>query len=133
MTSRFTATLAVCLVAAAITGGLLFLPADDEPRTTDAYGQPLAPVADDAATAGVEEITIRDFAFGDPITVAAGAAVAVMNADGVGHTLTARNAEFDTGFLVSAADGTFVAPTEPGTYAFFCEIHPSMNGELIVG
>ena len=126
MTLRFTPTLGICLAGAVATGGLLFLPADDEPRTTDAYGQPLAPVDDESA------ITILDFAFGDPITVSAGAPVAVTNADGVGHTLTARNDEFDTGFLLSSDDSRFDAPTEPGTYAFFCEIHPSMTGELIV-
>jgi len=129
MTLRFTPTLGICLAGAVVTGGLLFLPADDEPRTTDAYGQPLAPVGGvDADPA----ITIVDFAYGDPITVSAGVPIAVTNADGVGHTLTARNSEFDTGLLLASDDSMFDAPTVPGTYTFFCEFHPSMTGELIV-
>ncbi len=27
---------------------------------------------------------------------------------------------------------TFTAPSEPGTYYFQCDVHPSMNGDFIV-
>jgi plastocyanin len=77
-------------------------------------------------------ITIEGFAFESGITVAPGQTVTVVNADGAPHTLTATNDEFDTGRLSGGASGTFVAPSEPGTYDFFCAVHPSMTGTLTV-
>ncbi len=71
--------ISLAFALALVTAGLLFLPADDEPTGTDAYGQPLASTAEGPDP----DITIEDFAFGDPITVSAGATVTVLNADGV--------------------------------------------------
>ncbi len=128
MIPRLTPTLGICIAGALVTGGLLFLPADDEPTGTDAYGQPLA----SAVEVPDPDITIEDFAFGDPVTVSAGATVTVLNADGVHHTLTATDGAFDTGALARDTTGVFEVPAEPGTYAFFCSIHPFMSGDLTV-
>ena len=128
MSRRITITLGICIAGSVFTVGMLFLPADDAPTGTDAYGQPV--------TSAVEvpdaDITIANFAYGDPITVAAGSSIAVINVDSVAHTLTARNGAFDTGNLSNDATGVFVVPSEPGHYEFFCTIHPSMSGEVIV-
>ena len=77
-------------------------------------------------------VTIEGFAFASPVAVAPGATVEVVNADSTGHTLTAAGGAFDTGPLASAGRGTFTAPAGPGSYAFFCAIHPSMRGTLTV-
>ena len=77
-------------------------------------------------------VTIQDFAFAGGGTVAPGAAVQVVNADSVAHTLTAEDRSFDTGTLDSGGRATITAPTAPGTYRFFCAIHPSMQGTLTV-
>jgi plastocyanin len=52
--------------------------------------------------------------------------------DAVPHTVTARDADFDSGVLT--AGDTFEQSFEtPGTYEYFCTIHPSMTGTVVVG
>ncbi|HEX4867203.1 MAG TPA: cupredoxin domain-containing protein [Acidimicrobiales bacterium] len=65
-------------------------------------------------------------------TAAAGAEVTFDNQDGTAHTLTADDGAFDTGPVAPGESATLSAPSEPGTYAFHCEIHPSMTGQLTV-
>ncbi len=78
-------------------------------------------------------ITIQDFAFQAPATAAPGSAITVTNADDAAHTLTFRTGEADTGTVAGGQQTTINAPTAPGTYQFFCQIHPSMEGEIEVG
>ena len=86
-----------------------------------------------AAPSAADTITIQSFAFSAPLTVAPGASVTVMNKDSVQHTVTA---DTTGGFDVTVPAGgtaTFTAPSAPGSYAFHCSIHPSMqHGMLIV-
>ncbi len=72
-------------------------------------------------------MTIADFGF-SPLTVAPGATVTVTNTDGVPHTVTAVGGEFATGLIDPGATVAFVAPTQPGTYTFFCDVHPPCKG-----
>jgi plastocyanin len=77
-------------------------------------------------------ITIKNFAFGTPITVKPGATVSVLNDGDQTHTLSADDTTlFDTGPIVGGKTVTFVAPTKPGTYKFHCNIH-DMHGSLQV-
>ena len=46
--------------------------------------------------------------------------------------MTARNGAFDTGSVDEGTSVTFKAPPVPGTYEFYCDIHPSMTGQLVV-
>lgn len=76
-------------------------------------------------------ITIEDFAFSDPGPVAAGTEITVKNLDGVLHTVTADDGEFDVD--VDAGETvTFTAPSEPGDYGYICEPHPQMTATLVV-
>jgi plastocyanin len=75
-------------------------------------------------------ITISGFSFGDPVTVQVGDTVAVVNNDGVPHTWTSEDDLFNLS-LSGGAQGTFTFE-EPGEYAFFCTIHPSMTGTITV-
>ena len=93
------------------------------PAPATVPGGPAAPVT----------ITIADFSFGQPRTVAAGAVVHVGNADAEAHTLTAEDGTFDTGSVDEGTVVSFTAPTVPGTYPFRCDIHPTMTGSLVVG
>ena len=126
MALRFTPTLAICVIGAAVTGALLALPpADDDstpaPVATGAPGAP-APVV----------IAIADFDFGAPRTVSAGAVVQVTNADAAAHTVTAEDGAFDTGSVDGGTAASFTAPGVPGSYEFHCDIHPEMTSSLVV-
>jgi plastocyanin len=65
------------------------------------------------------------------IEIAAGTTVAWTNNDQVRHTVTAVDRSFDSG---SQAPGTTwrYTFTKPGTYQFFCVVHPFMKGVVIV-
>lgn len=70
-------------------------------------------------------------AFGDPITVPSGATIAIVNEDGVEHSVTSDKGAFDTD-VDGGERKTFTAPTQPGKYPFICVYHTQMKGSLIV-
>jgi plastocyanin len=77
-------------------------------------------------------ITIKGFAFGQPLTVAPGSTVEVVNTDAAPHNVTATDRSFKTANLNQDETATFTAPTTPGRYEFTCTLHPEMTGTLIV-
>ena len=89
-----------------------------------------------SAPAGGEEpaaaaaITIKDFKYGDPLTVAPGTRITVTNEDTAGHDVVSDDSgKFKTPVLGKGESATFTAPTEPGTYKYSCSLHPgSMSG-----
>ncbi len=85
-----------------------------------------------APTTPTAAIAISGFDFGAPITAQANQTIQVSNNDGVAHTLTADDGSFDTGTIGGGAIGTADGPATPGTYQYFCAIHPSMRGSLTV-
>jgi plastocyanin len=112
-----------------------FFPPDntvDGPAQTDGGGVAVvgAEVTVEAAAAA-PSITIRNFDFGAPLTVAVGATVTVRNGDGAPHTWTSNQGVFDSGPLGSGDEFSFVFDA-PGEYSFLCEIHPSMTGSITV-
>jgi plastocyanin len=84
------------------------------------------------ATGGSASITITGFAFGQPVTVAPGATVEVVNTDAAPHNVTAADGSFETPDLNQDEKVTFTAPTTPGRHEFTCTLHPEMTGTLIV-
>ena len=87
-----------------------------------------APAGD---AAGAAEIVISGFAFSEDLTVPVGTTVVVRNDDSAGHTWTADDGAFDSGFI--DAGGTFEFTfTEAGTFTFHCEVHPAMTGTITV-
>ena len=159
MSLRITATLIVCLAGAVVFGIALARPGSTPaaqpaaapaaaPAEAPAAGTPDAvqdPYANDPgapapqdpaappaeAAAPPAELVISDFAFSS-VTVPAGATVNVVNNDSAPHTATSTDGLFDTGTIDGGGTGALVAPTAPGTYALFCAIHPSMQGQLVV-
>jgi plastocyanin len=81
---------------------------------------------------GPPEVTIEGFAFAPrTIRVDTGQEVTWTNADPTAHTVTAE----DQGFGSDPLDpGTSFSTTfdEPGSYAYFCQIHPDMIGSVEV-
>jgi plastocyanin len=85
-----------------------------------------------AGDSAAATITIKGFAFGQPLTVAPGATVEVVNTDAAPHNVTADDKSFKTANLNQDETATFTAPTTPGRYEFSCTLHPEMTGTLIV-
>ena len=83
------------------------------------------------ATAG-PTLTIANMAFGQPLTVAAGTQITIVNNDSVEHSVTSDTA----GTFDVEVDGgehkTLTAPSRPGDYPFHCKYHPSMKSALTV-
>ncbi|TXH20510.1 MAG: plastocyanin [Mycobacterium sp.] len=124
-----TTRVAAVLAATALTAGVTVAcsattPAPNSTPTTSAVPV-TGPVQGPA-------ITITALNFGDPLTVAPGAQVTVVNSDDVAHTVTSKvKGQFDVK-VGGNAQTTFNAPTTPGRYPYYCVYHPGMVGVLIV-
>jgi plastocyanin len=92
-----------------------------------------APAGGAPSSVAAVVITVKDFAYEVPTTVAAGATVMVMNLDRVAHTVTADTSGslFDVN-IDAGGRASFTAPTQPGTYSFHCVYHGNMHGTLVV-
>ena len=103
-------------------------PAVVEPTTGDPVPTPVAP-----ATSGTSaEVAITDLLFQpDAIEVTAGSSVTWRNGDPFDHTVTATEGDFNSGIVGEGQEfsQTFDAP---GTFEYFCAIHPSMTGTVVV-
>jgi plastocyanin len=87
-----------------------------------------------AQPADANRVNIDNFAFNPrTLTVAAGTKVTWVNHDDVPHTATstARPRAFDSRTLDTDARFAHIFTT-PGTYAYFCAVHPHMTGTIIV-
>jgi plastocyanin len=86
----------------------------------------------DATPAQPAAVSVVDLAF-EPATieVAAGDAVTWINDDGVPHTVTANEGEFNSGVL-ERGDSFSQTFETPGRFDYFCAIHPSMTGTVLV-
>ncbi len=78
------------------------------------------------------QIEIADFAFTPtPLEVPVGTAVTWANLDPTAHTVSASDGSFDSGTL--EPDARFESTFErAGTFAYFCQIHPTMRGSVRV-
>jgi amicyanin len=65
------------------------------------------------------------------ITVPAGTAVTWINGDDIPHTVTAANNDFRSKVMDTDQQYSFTF-TKPGTYEYFCSLHPHMQGRVIV-
>ena len=79
-------------------------------------------------------VKIDNFKF-DPkeLHVAAGTKVTWQNADDVPHTATSKDDPqlFDSGALDTDEKYSFTF-SKPGTYTYYCKVHPHMTGVVIV-
>ena len=84
----------------------------------------------DAAQAA--EVNIDNFSFSPAtITVKAGTPITWTNRDDIPHTVVADDKSFKSKPLDTGDKFTFT-PTKPGTYNYFCSIHPHMTAKLVV-
>lgn len=83
-------------------------------------------------TADEATIIIKDFAYGDPLTVAPGTEITVTNEDSAPHNANDANGAWEFPLLQPGESTTFTAPDEAGSYDLICTQHPDMAGQLIV-
>jgi plastocyanin len=79
-------------------------------------------------------VTIDNFTFDPPtLTIPRGTKVTWLNHDDVPHTATssASPRAFDSKALDTDDKFSFVFQT-PGTYSYFCAIHPHMTASIVV-
>jgi plastocyanin len=78
------------------------------------------------------EVSIINMAFSPTtLTTNAGTTVKWTNNDGVTHTVTSNTSVFDSGNLSNGKSYSFTF-SAAGTYKYYCAIHPSMTGTIIV-
>jgi len=82
--------------------------------------------------AGPASVEIKDFTYGPSVlTVPAGAQVTWTNHDEESHTITSATGAFGSAGL--SHDETFTQTfARPGTYAYFCALHPQMRATIVV-
>jgi plastocyanin len=87
----------------------------------------------DAETdAAQNQIVIENFSFKPAtLTVKAGTKVTWVNRDDVPHTATDTDKRFNSGALDTDDHFSFTFE-KPGTYDYFCALHPKMTGRVVV-
>lgn len=80
---------------------------------------------------GEAVITITDFAYKVPASVAPGATITIKNGDSQAHTVTSKAGGFDVK-IDPQGTATMKAPDKPGSYDFVCTFHANMTSTLVV-
>ena len=84
------------------------------------------------APASAAEVKIDNFSFGPAtLTVPAGTTVTWTNRDDIPHTVVSDDKVFRSKVLDTDEKFSFTF-TKPGTYPYFCSIHPKMTGKVVV-
>jgi amicyanin len=84
------------------------------------------------ARAADSKVRIANFTFNPPqITVKAGTTVTWTNEDDIPHTVKSTTQVFKSGALDTDQKFSFTFTT-PGTYKYFCALHPHMTGTIVV-
>ena len=85
-----------------------------------------------SARAPETEVKIDNFAFAPQrIVVQAGTTVTWTNADDAPHTIVSTTKLFKSSALDTEDKFSFTFAT-PGTYDYFCSLHPHMTGTVVV-
>ena len=85
-----------------------------------------------AAGPPTAEVQIDNFSFSPAtITVKAGTQITWTNKDDIPHTVVSEDKTFKSKVLDTDEKFT-LTPTKPGTYTYYCSIHPKMTGKLVV-
>ncbi len=79
-----------------------------------------------------EKVTIDNFSFVPQVlTIKAGTSVTWTNKDDVPHTVVSTSKKFSSRVLDTDDRFSFTFK-EPGTYEYYCSVHPHMTGKVIV-
>jgi plastocyanin len=88
----------------------------------------------DENTSGKQnKIEIRDFAFNpQTLTVKSGEKVTWINRDEEPHTIASVEKQFKKSTALDTDQEFTITAGAPGTYSYFCSVHPKMTGIIIV-
>ena len=78
-------------------------------------------------------VSIDNFTFGpQSLTVKAGTTVIWINKDDIPHGVASSSDDFAKSKALDTDDNYSFTFTKPGTYRYFCYIHPHMTGTIVV-
>jgi plastocyanin len=87
----------------------------------------------DSTNSKQNKIEIKDFAFNpQTITVKAGEKVTWINRDEEPHTVASVEKQFKKSTALDTDQEFTITASAPGTYTYFCSVHPKMTGTIVV-
>jgi plastocyanin len=87
----------------------------------------------DGTSSKQNKIEIKDFAFNpQTITVKAGEKVTWINRDEEPHTVVSVEKQFKKSIALDTDQEFTITAGAPGTYTYFCSVHPKMTGTIVV-
>ncbi len=119
----------LALVACSGSGGTATTAGGSETTAGGGSGTTAAPAGDGGG--GAASVSIIDFEFSAPASVAVGTEITVVNNGEATHTWTQPDGAFDTGQIAPGSSATVTIDT-PGTYDYVCSIHSNMTGTIEV-
>jgi plastocyanin len=100
--------------------------------TVHGQGGTDAPLTADQPNLPASSVAIDNFSFSPAsITVPVGTTLTWTNRDDIPHTVVSDDKKFKSKALDTDEKFSFTF-TEPGTYSYFCSIHPKMVAKVIV-
>ena len=95
-------------------------------------GLPKASANSPRPAAASAEVKIDNFSFGPgELTVPVGSTVIWTNRDDIPHTVVSTDGVFKSKVIDTDEKFSFTF-TKPGTFPYFCSIHPKMTGKVVV-
>jgi plastocyanin len=87
----------------------------------------------DSTSSKQNTIEIKDFAFNpQTITVKSGEKVTWVNRDEEPHTVVSVGKQFKKSSALDTDQTFTITAGAPGTYTYFCSVHPKMTGTIVV-
>ena len=78
-------------------------------------------------------IEIKDFAYNpQTITVKSGQTITWINRDEEPHTVVSVEKQFKKSSALDTDQSFTITAGTPGTYTYFCSVHPKMTGTIVV-
>lgn len=82
---------------------------------------------------GQNKIEIKDFAFNPQVlTVKSGEQITWINRDEEPHTVVSVEKQFKKSTALDTDQEFTITAGAPGTYTYFCSVHPKMTGTIVV-
>ena len=87
----------------------------------------------DSIATGGNRIEIKDFAFNpQTITVKSGEKITWINRDEEPHTIVSVEKQFKKSSALDTDQEFTITAGPPGTYTYYCSVHPKMTGTIVI-